>query len=279
MPGPRHQPRNQSLVRGIALLRAIAARSPGASITDLAESVDIPRTTVSRLLATLEELGVVERLPRSRHWIVGAEVARLGRAADPFAALRERAQPLLESIAAKVGETAMIGVVHGNWESEIIIQADTANLVGTTNWLGQRFAGALHASAFGKLALAAFPDDEIRARFGAEYPSLTAATITTADALIEHLRSVREQGYATTSDELEIGLTALAVTIEDEDALQSSSAHVLALCVTGPTARITPSRYGEIADRLMRCAATLANSHDRETARVPSDQPATPARG
>ena len=183
MPIARHQPRNQSLVRGIALLRAIAKSSPGASAADLAEAVGIPRTTVSRLLATLEELGIVERLPRSRRWIVGSEVARLGRAADPFAALRERGQPLIESIAAEVGETAMIGVVHGNWESEIIIQADAANLMGTTNWLGQRFGGALHASAFGKLALAAFPDDKIRARFGPEFPSFTAATVTSVDAL------------------------------------------------------------------------------------------------
>jgi IclR family acetate operon transcriptional repressor len=259
MPAPPHQPRNQSLVRGIGLLRAVAARPQGASVAELAQSVDIPRTTASRLLATLEELGVTERLPRSRRWIVGAEVARLGRAADPFATLRERAQPLLESIAAKVGESAMIGVVHGNWESEIVAQADAPNLVGTTNWLGGRFAGALHASAFGKIALATVPDDQIRASFGPEFPSLTAATITSADALIEHLHEVREQGYASTADELEIGLAALAVPIDDEHTLRFSSAHVLGVSVSGPSARITPDRYGEIVDLLARCAATLGS--------------------
>jgi DNA-binding IclR family transcriptional regulator len=259
MPAPSHQPRNQSLVRGIGLLRAIAARSSGASVADLAEAVDIPRTTASRLLATLEELGVAERLPRSRRWIVGAEVARLGRAADPFATLRERAQPLLGSIAAEVGESAMIGVVHGNWDTEIITQADAPNLVGTTNWLGERFAGALHASAFGKLALATLPDDQIQVTLGSEFPSLTAATITSADALIDHLHAVREQGYALTNDELEIGLTALAVAIDDVDALRSSSAHVLGVSVSGPSARIAPSRYGEIVELLARCAAKLAS--------------------
>jgi len=260
MPAAPHQPRNQSLVRGIGLLRAIAARPPGASVAELAESVNIPRTTASRLLATLEELGVAERLPRSRRWIVGAEVARLGRAADPFATLRERAQPLLESIAAEVGESAMIGVVHGNWETEIVIQVDAPNLVGVTNWLGRRLGGALHASAFGKLALATFPDDEIEPILGAEYPGFTEATITTVDALIDHLHVVREQGYAITNDELETGLTALAVAIDDVQILQSSSAHVLGVSVNGPSARITRDRYQDIADLLTRCAQTLASA-------------------
>ncbi len=246
-------------MRGIGLLRAIAAQSSGASIAELAQSVDIPRTTASRLLATLEELGVAERLPRSRRWIVGAEVARLGRAADPFATLRERAHPLIQSIAADVGESAMIGVVHGNWETEIVIQADAPNLVGTTNWLGERFGGALHASAFGKLALATFPDDQIEAIVGSEFPSFTAATITNVDALIEHLHTVREQGFAITNDELETGLTALAVAIDDEQILRSSSAHVLGVSVNGPSARITPGRYGEIVGLLTRCATTLAS--------------------
>jgi DNA-binding IclR family transcriptional regulator len=269
MPAPPRQPRNQSLVRGIGLLRAIAARSPGASVAELAESVDIPRTTASRLLATLEELGVAERLPRSRRWIVGAEVARLGRAADPFATVRERAHPLLEPIAAKVRESAMIGVVHGNWDTEIVIQVDAPNLVGTTNWLGQRHAGALHASALGKLALATLPDAQILARFGSEYPSFTPATITSAEALIKHLHLVREQGYAATNDEVETGLTALAVAIDDEHTLQFSSAHVLGVSVSGPSARITPDRYGEIVDLLVRCAATLASHRQASNAHRP----------
>jgi DNA-binding IclR family transcriptional regulator len=259
MPTPPHQPRNQSLLRGIGLLRAIAARPPGASVAELAESVGIPRTTASRLLATLEELGVAERLPRSRRWIVGAEVARLGRAADPLATLRERAHPLIQAIATDVGESAMVGVVHGNWDTEIVVQADAPNLVGTTNWLGERFAGALHAAAFGKLALATVPDDQIQASFGTEFPRFTARTITTPDALIEHLHAVRKQGYASTNDELELGLTALAVPIDDEHTLRFSSAHVLGVSVSGPSARITPGRYEEIVDRLMRCAATLAS--------------------
>ena len=96
---------------------------------------------------------------------------------------------------------------------------------------------------------------------------------------IEHLRAVRSKGYATTSDELEIGLTALAVAIEDEDALKSSSARLLAVGVSGPSARITPSRYGDIADRLTRCAVTLANAPDREADGLSADQPAVADRG
>jgi DNA-binding IclR family transcriptional regulator len=253
------QPRNQSLVRGVGLLRALAGRPGGATVAELAEAVGIPRTTASRLLATLEELGVAERLPRSRGWIVGAELARLSREADPFARLRERARPVLETVSDEVRESAMVSVVHGNWETETVVQVDAPNLVGATNWLGQRFGGVLHASAVGKLALAQLTDDEIRARFASPLRALTPGTLTEADALIAHLHGVREQGYAATIDELETGLTAVAVPIDDEYTLRFSSARVLSVSISGPSARLTSDRYAELLAILRRSAGALAS--------------------
>src|SRR5438445_754339 len=90
-------PRNQSLVRGAELLRALANRPKGASVAEVARAVGLPRTTVTRLLATLAEIGFAERVDSS--WIVGREVMRLGRAADPFRLLIDVARPLLDNLA------------------------------------------------------------------------------------------------------------------------------------------------------------------------------------
>src|SRR5713226_7313460 len=92
-PTPRNAslPRNQSLFRGAELLRALANRPQGASVAELSRSVDLPRTTVTRLLATLAEIGFAER--SGSRWLIGRELMRLGRAADPFRRLIDVSRP------------------------------------------------------------------------------------------------------------------------------------------------------------------------------------------
>ncbi|MQA08949.1 MAG: helix-turn-helix domain-containing protein [Pseudonocardiaceae bacterium] len=248
--------RNHSLIRGMGLLRALAARPSGATVPELAEVTDLPRSTIARLLATLHELGAVERQD-SRVWILGPEVARIGRVADPFQALRERGYETVRRLSQEFHESAMIAVVYENWETETILQADAPNLVGATSWLGKRHGGVLHAAATGKLALARLSDDELR-RHVTPLRAFTSATITSVDALAEELERVRAQGWATTIDELELGLTAVAVTIEDAVVAAGAGARSLSLSLSGLSARLDVDRIPAIVEQLTAAAQRLA---------------------
>jgi IclR family transcriptional regulator, acetate operon repressor len=250
--------RNQSLVRGVALLQALAEKPLGSSVAELSEATGLPRSTTARLLATLEELDVATHV--SAGWVVGNEVARLGRVADPFAALRDRSRDQLARLSAEVGESSMISVVHSNWDTETIVQTDVENLVGTTTWLGVRHGGVLHASAVGKLALAALSDDELQDRLRGRLQRFTSRTMTDAATLTRHLDGVRRQRYATTVDELELGLTAIAVPLAHAATTRRSSALVLSVSVSGPSSRLTKERFPAIVRATTEAAAALSES-------------------
>lgn len=247
--------RNQSLVRGLALLRALADRPAGATVPDLAELTDLPRTTTARLLTTLHDLSAVER-EGTRVWVLGPEIARIGRSADPFRTLRDRAYAAVQELSRAIHESAMIAVVYDTWETETILQVDAQNLVGTTNWLGQRHGGVLHAAATGKLALAKLDSRELRREVG-RLQAFTPHTITRIDALVAEMDRVRERSWATTVDELEIGLTAVAVPLDDRVLGPVTGVHSLSLSVSGPSARLPADRIEDVTKMLTRAAGEL----------------------
>jgi len=249
-------PRNQSLARGLALLRALADRPGGATVPALADATALPRTTTARLLSTLRDLGAVERVG-NREWALGPEIARLGRVADPFHQLRGRAHEPITSLSREVGESAMIAVVYDSWETETILQVDAPTLVGATNWLGSRHGGVLHASATGKLALAQLSREQVRAVTG-RMREFTPRTITDLDALDEELERTRARGWAATIDELETGLTAVATALDDPFAARSGGARLVSVSVSGPSARLPAERLPKVAARLERLARSLS---------------------
>jgi DNA-binding IclR family transcriptional regulator len=243
--------RNKSLERGLALLKSLADHPDGATVPELAEETALPRTTAARLLATLDALGAVTRQD-SRRWTLGPEITRLGSAADPFTALRSRARSVVRAVSAELEESTMIIAVNEAWEMETILQSDAATLVGATDWRGRRESGVLHAGAAGKLALAALSDQEALTVADPLTP-ITPRTITVENELRDELDRVRRQGWASTVDELEVGLTAIAVPLH----YSTVTGHGLSLSVSGPSARLPTDRHQEAATLLARAADSI----------------------
>jgi DNA-binding IclR family transcriptional regulator len=250
--------RNQSLVRGIGLLRVLAESPSGGTVPVLADATGLPRTTTARLLRTLLELGAVDR--QGRHtWVLGPELARLGRAADPFQQLRNRSRDALAALSAEVHETAMIAAVYDTLEIETILQVDAPTLVGATDWRGRRERGVLHAGAVGKLALADLSDDDVRAVV-VHPAALTPKTITSVDELIAELGRVRERGWASTVDELETGLTAVAVPLSDDAVAAAAAVRSLSLSISGLSVRLSADRLPAVAESLKRVSRQLSRA-------------------
>jgi DNA-binding IclR family transcriptional regulator len=100
---------NKSVTKAVRLLRELAAQPrSGATVTTLAKAVGISRPTAFRLIYSLERTGLVDRI--DNNYILGWEMARLGRLADPYAGLVARAQPLLQELADKFNESVSMSV-------------------------------------------------------------------------------------------------------------------------------------------------------------------------
>jgi DNA-binding IclR family transcriptional regulator len=254
-------PRTKSLGRAIDLLRAVAERR-GASASELARATGLPRSTVTRTLSTLADAGLVEH---PGDWVLGYELVRLARAADPYHGLVEAARGVLARLRDDTDESALLAVTRGRPDIEIVLQLDPARHVGVGSWVGVDVP--LHASAAGKLALAELEREE-RAAWLRRNPlvQFTQSSITDAQTFMAELDRVRRRGWAEIVDELEDGLTSLAVPVRGGD---GSLAGLIG--ISGPTFRLGRTRRRELLVRLDSAAIELTTAWGR--------QPGAPAAG
>jgi DNA-binding IclR family transcriptional regulator len=251
-------PRAQSLTRAAALVRAAGATAVdgGASTAELARRCGLPVATAARLLATLSDEGFVERTTDGGGWTLGLPLVRLARAADPDRALIAAARPLLQALAVEAGESTALAVARPGPTMDVIVQADGPGLLGVSDWVGRVFP--LHASAPGKLILAALDDAALRDWVGHARPErFTPRTITSLRGLRAELARIRAQGYAEMQDELEPSLASLAVPVS---AAGSGGAPLALIGVSGPTGRLDAGRRRALVPALRATAERLAAS-------------------
>jgi IclR family acetate operon transcriptional repressor len=199
-------------------------------VGELAQRANLPKSTTSRLVSALERQGLVQRLGDRGRLHAGPVLLRFA-TRDAGSALVELAAPSLRRLADASGETVNLAV-PGHTGVEHLAQEDTAHIVGVGSWVGRSVP--YHLAANGKCFLA----------FG-------AAASPDADAA--ELARVRARGYATSVDELEHGLSALAAPV-----FGPSGDAIAALSISGPTARVTSDRIATLAPLLIDEATQLA---------------------
>lgn len=235
-----------SVEKAVSLLKILGDGAPEAGVSELARRLNVHKSTVSRLLATLERQGLVERNPDTEKYRLGFELVRLAGRVPRHAELVETAQPALEALSQATGET--INLALPDDEQVInIYQISSRHLVKDSNWAGRRTP--YHCAANGKALLAWLPEAEALRRLPARLQRFTANTLTSRADLLRDLAQARQQGFAVAREELEIGLIAIAAPVRD-----TSGEGVAAVSVSGPAYRLTPDRVAELG-RLTAAAA------------------------
>jgi DNA-binding IclR family transcriptional regulator len=205
---------NQSVQKAMTLLRATATHPDGASVSALARAAGLPRATALRLIQTMELEGLLLRVPEADRVLLGPELIRLAREVDMGTVLRELAGPRLRELSEALRETVTLSVAAPDGGLDLAHQVDGPQHLVPRSWLGQRFP--LHASSSGKVLLATYDGERLERFLREPLEALTRSTITTPRALRRELKQVREQGYATTVDEMEEGLAGVSVGIFSE---------------------------------------------------------------
>lgn len=246
---------NKSVTKAVRLLRELAAQPrSGATVTTLAKAVGISRPTAFRLLYSLERSGLVDRI--DNNYILGWDLARLGRLADPYAGLVARVQPLLQELADKFNETVSLSIPNPQDGLDLVAEAFGSHLVGMGSGMAPHMVGEqwpLHASSSGKVMLAEMPAEKVMALLPEELPAFTEHTITDRKALVRELQQTHEQGFGVIDNELEEGLLSLSRPVRD-----ASGTMVAILTINAPRYRFGRDRIPEalqymqqIVDRLV----------------------------
>ena len=233
----------QSADRALAILAAFNEGRPDVGVSELAAELGMHKSTVSRLLATLESRGLVRR-DRDR-FVPGWELARLGALAMRGFALVGTSREGLERLADETGETVNLAV-RDDGRALNVHQVDSTHFVGVTDWTGR--AAPLYATANGKVLLA-FAEGPLPR----ELTRLTRKTITDRSELRAELDRVRRDGFAIALEELELGLHAVAAPVFD-----CFGTCLAAISVSGPAYRLTERRLAAAGELCVASAREVS---------------------
>jgi IclR family transcriptional regulator, acetate operon repressor len=225
------------------LVRVLESKQPIA-LTELAAASGIPKSTASRLMTALERRGLVEQDgPRGR-LRPGPAILRVAER-GLLENVVEMSRASLDTLGDATGETINLAVA-GRDGVEHVAQVESRHFLGVGQWLGR--AVEYHCTANGKVFLAfgraPLPEPPLH--------RYTPVTITDPAQLEVELENVRRQGFATTVDELETGLAAVAAPVRG-----AGGDVVAALSISGPTLRMTPRRIREMEPVLIEEARSL----------------------
>lgn len=235
---PSRPPRVQSVDRTIDVLEALAEVGGIARSKEIAQAVSLPVPTVHRLLATLNIRGYVLQLP-DRRYALGARLVRLGTVAAQQSGAQ--VQPVLDRLVARLEETVNLAFLTQDTMT-YVAQSSSHRSMRMFTEVGRRVA--LHASGVGKAVLTTLPESQVR-------DVLTASGARDLDAVLSEVSISRERGYAIDDEEQEVGVRCLAVAVPGGPA-------PAALSVSGPSSRLGPVVYDQVAARLRATAKELA---------------------
>jgi len=241
--------RNASLEKANRLLLAFSEATPELGVMDLARRVGLNKSTVSRFVATLHELGLLERVDHGRKYRLGLRVFELGTLAARHRPLFLHAEPAIEKLAAQLRETVTLAVLLGR--DLVFLHKAERGLEACAAALGRRYPA--NCSASGKALLGYLPEGERSAYLATRLARRTETSIVTARSLEREIASVMEIGYAVDHQEFMVGVRSIAVAIHDR-----TGAAVAALAVSGAVRRITTANVPAIAATLRRFATDVS---------------------
>jgi len=238
---------SQSIDRAAQLLVQVLESVEPQSIGSLSARAELPKSTTSRLVRALERQGLVERDGARGSVRPGPVLVRFARRSVADADLVALAADTLRTLAAESGETVNLAV-PGPSGVDHLAQRDSRHFIGGTNWVGR--TAPYHCTANGKVLLAF----GVAGLAGGALARLTPQTIVDRAELERELARVRARGYATTFEELEPGLAAVAAPVP----APGGGDVVAALSISGPTIRLTPERLDKLGALVTGHAAALS---------------------
>jgi len=223
MAGRGHSPDFvEALARGLDVLACFDATRRELSLAEVSAETDLARPTARRLLLTLQELGYV-RITAHGNFALTPQVLRLGTAYASSLGLWEMAQPHLEALVARTGESSSISQLDGP-DIVYVARVSVPKIIALRVDIGTRFPAV--PTSQGKVLLAQLSDPELDEVLAPASRSGIATRPVDRSALAEELSLVRARGWALADEELAPGIRSAAVPLRDGQGLVRAAMNV-----------------------------------------------------
>ncbi|KKM11419.1 IclR family transcriptional regulator [Clostridiales bacterium PH28_bin88] len=241
----------QSIDRAINVLECFTSGRHELGVTEISKLLELHKSTVHGILTTLEYRRYLEQNPETGKYKLGLKLFELGNLVQDGMDLKVVAGPFLQRLVEEHGETVHL-VIMDQGEAVYIDKRDSHQSMRMVSQVGKRLP--CHCTGVGKTLLAFLPEEQLEAVIREKgLARFTGNTITEPAALKEHLREVRQRGYAIDDQEITEGLTCVAAPIRNH-----TGNVVAAMSVAGPSIRMGREKIGGIIISVTKAAEELS---------------------
>jgi IclR family KDG regulon transcriptional repressor len=241
----------RSVERSLDILLCFTREEPVRSLTQIAESVHMSKTTVHRLLTTLENKRFISRDKTTGLYRLGLRFIEMASLVLQDVELHRWAVPYLKRLSEEFGETVDLSILDGSHVVylEVIESPHRLKLAAA---VGQRLPACYTAS--GKALLAYLPGDEVKKILGDNVTEYTVSNPVSIPDMLADLKLTAERGYAISEQEYEKDINAVAAPIFDADRYPIAS-----IAIVGPSFRLTQERLPELGESIRKITQMISN--------------------
>jgi DNA-binding IclR family transcriptional regulator len=240
----------RAVERALDVLMCFTSQNPELSMTEISEMVGINKSTVHRVLATLEGKHFLERDQATGLYRPGIRLVQMAFLTMEHNDLKRLASPFLHDLCDKFRENVNLSVLD-DMDVIYLDVVESSQRVKLAAAPGQRLPAFCTAS--GKAILAFVPEGNVRQIIERGMPGFTSNTILSEQAFFENLHNAREKGFAISEQEFEEGINAVAAPIFNEKGKPIAS-----VSIAGPAYRLTRDRALGIGPELVAITKQIA---------------------
>lgn len=241
----------RSVERALDILLCFTREEPTRSLTQIAESVHMSKTTVHRLLTTLENKRFITRDKASGLYRLGLRFIEMASLVLQDVELHRWAHPYLQRLSQEYGETVDLSILDGSHVIylEVIESPHRLKLAAAP---GQRLPALLTAS--GKALLAYLPTDQVKKIVTQNMTDYADSIPQSMPDMLADLKVTAERGYAIAEQEYEKDINAVAAPI-----FGLEKQPVASIAIVGPSFRLTRDRLPELGESIRKMTQDISN--------------------
>lgn len=242
---------SDSVKKAFQILQHLS-RHPGHNgLAAISKAIGFNKTTAFRYLETLTELHLVSK--NESGYALGMALFELGNQVPVKQLVIDRIHPLLAELCAEINETVNLAQLYDD-QLLYLDKVESRRSLQMQSRIGSRLP--LYCTGLGKAILARLPEERLHTILERiELAPVTTFTVTDRGELLRQVQEIRRTGYAVDSEELEVGLTCVAVPLH-----LGGIDFYGALSISGPTLRFTPETVQGLAGELQQTAARIVSS-------------------
>lgn len=243
--------------RALRILEAVAEREDGLTNSQINRLLNIPKSSASYILRTLEQRGYLRRNAAAGKYRLGLQVLSLSRGVVTGLGIRDLALPVLHSLVERTRLTAHLAMLDQG-KAVYIEKADAPGFIKMDTWVGRRMD--LHCTAVGKALSSHLSRPDLEAILRQHgMPKRSPKTITTPARLFPELENVRKQGYAVDDEENNVGVRCVAAPVVD-----SAGEVQVAIGVSGTISQVNEETLPKISEFVREAARKLSKQLGHE---------------